>query len=463
MGKKIDVCIIFDREDIASLRELRKHASTLEKEDLVTIWDTSQILGGAEWRQTIQSHLETASIILLLVSANLLGSDEGYRLAMQAAARNAPPNVYVVPVLLSDCSWDFSKLGSLNPLPANRKPVKNWSNHAAAYEDIVKGLREIIANIQSPASSPALATSNQSDQPAQAQAHASEPARTPVDSDQLEYVLEEQPWYVADFPQAEEIEQEQIDALKDEIDVVIMTATGVELRAVMHLLEPYPGQEHVLLAFVGPETYYLGKFGAYRAAVTKCRMGAIGEGSAAFAAMQAQSVWRPRAIIMVGIAFGKDPDKQKIADVLVASQIISYEQQRLGEQIIFRGAVPPSNTTLLNRFENALNWRFTRPDGKECALQVGPVLSGEKLVDDPAFKRQLFQQFPQAIGGEMEGAGLCAASGRMGVAWILVKAICDWGDGKKHKRHQPLAAAAAVSLVQHVLSYRTTLSSIKKP
>ncbi len=88
----------------------------------------------------------------------------------------------------------------------------------------------------------------------------------------------------------------------------------------------------------------------------------------------AQNVWHPKAIIMVGIAFGRDPAKQKIGDVLVASQIIPYEQQRVGEQVIFRGPIPPSNTVLLNRFENAPTWRSTRPDGKDCALLVGPFL-----------------------------------------------------------------------------------------
>lgn len=444
---------------MASLTELRDHTRILEREGVATIWDTSQILGGTEWRQIIQSHLETASVILLLVSANFMGSDEGYDLAMQAVARNAPPDVYVVPVLLSDYGWQYSKLGSLKPLPANKRPISRWPNRAAAYEDVVQGVRRIITEIQSPGASPEPATYAQ---PAREKTQASEPARALVDADQLNYVLEEQPWYAPDFPQTMEIEQKQIRALKAEIDVVIMTATEVELRAVMHLLEPYPDRGQVLMAFEGPETYYLGTFGSYRAAVTKCRMGSIGEGSVILAASEAQRVWKPRAIIMVGIAFGKDPTKQKIADVLVASQIIPYEGQRVGEQITSRGPIPPSNTTLLNRFENAQNWRFTRPDGKISSLLIGPVLSGEKLVDNPEFKRQLFQRFPQAIGGEMEGAGLCAASGRVGVAWVLVKAICDWGDGKKHKRHQPLAAAAAASLVQYVLSFKTTLNSISK-
>ncbi|KST66734.1 effector-associated domain EAD1-containing protein [Mastigocoleus testarum] len=282
--------------------------------------------------------------------------------------------------------------------------------------------------------------------------------------DELEYQVEEQPWYASSFPELEETAEEECNSIKSEIDVVLITATNTELKAVANLLQPYPEKQKILLVYSGPETYYIGQFGAWKTVVTKCRMGSIGEGSVILATEQAQRLWNPRAIIMVGIAFGKDPIKQRIADVLVASQIISYEQQRAGaEKIEYRGTIPPSNTTLLNRFENIQNWDFTCPNGRKSEIKIGPILSGEKLVDDPVFKAKLFEQFPQAIGGEMEGAGLCAASGRVGTAWILVKSICDWGDGKKHKKHQPLAAAAAASLVHQVLSQKTVLNAVKKP
>ena len=197
--------------------------------------------------------------------------------------------------------------------------------------------------------------------------------------------------------------------------------------------------------------------------VTKCRMGSIGDGSVGFATDQAQHLWLPRAVIMIGVAFGKDWKTQKIADVIIASQVISYEQQRVGAESVFRGPIPSASSTLLNRFENAADWRFDRPDGIRCDRIIGPVLSGEKLVDDQDFKNSLFRAFPQAVGGEMEGAGLCAATGRIGTAWILVKGICDWADGKKDGRHQPLAAAAATSLVRHVLSRHTALRAIARP
>ena len=278
-----------------------------------------------------------------------------------------------------------------------------------------------------------------------------------VDEDPLEYEAEEQAWYPPDFPSLGSVSPEQLAKLQKEIDVVLMVATEVELRAALHSLAPYPRRKRVLRAFVGAETYYLGKFGAYKTAVTRCGMGAGGERGSALATPDAIRTWQPRAIIMPGIAFGKDPNKQKMADVLVASQIIPYEKQRRGEKTIFRDPIPPSNATLQNRFENALDWHFERPDGQPCQRRIGPILSGDKLVDDPEFKAFLFSHFSEAIGGEMEGAGLAAAAGRLSVPWILVKGICDWGDGQKHGKHQPLAAAAAVSLVHHVLSQKGVL------
>ncbi len=167
------------------------------------------------------------------------------------------------------------------------------------------------------------------------------------------------------------------------------------------------------------------------------------------------------AVIMVGIAFGRDAKKQGAGDVLVATEIVSYEQQRVGKEVVHRATIPPSDPTLLNRFENALAWSFRRPDGSECVCRPGPILSGEKLIDDVQFKAALFAAFPQAIGGEMEGAGLCAAAIR-GVPWILVKAVCDWADGNKNKEHQPLAAASAASLVQYVLAKPTVLNGLEK-
>ncbi len=256
---------------------------------------------------------------------------------------------------------------------------------------------------------------------------------------------------------------DRVAALRGAIDLLVVTATPVERDAVLRRLAPLGARRAILQGTVGPATYRLGALGPHGVVLTMCRMGGAGLGSSHAATAAACATWAPRAAVMVGIAFGKDPAKQRVGDVLVSSQIISYEEQRIGARTEFRGPIVEASQTLVDRFRNVVGWRFRRADGTACACKVGPVLSGEKLVDDAAWKAALFAQFPQALGGEMEGRGLSTAATEAGVPWILVKAICDWGDGTKHNADQPLAAAAAADLTCAALSDAGALDGLAKP
>jgi nucleoside phosphorylase/predicted MPP superfamily phosphohydrolase len=243
--------------------------------------------------------------------------------------------------------------------------------------------------------------------------------------------------------------------------LLIVTVVESELRAVLDFLKPLRGKSKIWRGHGGQETYYAGRYGAQIAIVTMCGVGSIGRDSVILSTQQAITEWRPRAVIMVGIAFGKDREKQKLGDVLVASQVVSYEQQRIGDrQVIYRGAISQTGPVLLNRFRQALDWRYMSDQGDEINFHVGPLLSGEKLIDQAKYKEELFGAFPQAIGGEMEGAGLCAVAARTNTEWLIVKGICDWADGTKSDDAQSLAAHAAASLVHHVLSDPAMLDAL---
>jgi tetratricopeptide (TPR) repeat protein len=76
--------------------------------------------------------------------------------------------------------------------------------------------------------------------------------------------------------------------IKDSVDLVIIVATDIELDAVRDCLEPYPERVNSFKIFEGTETYYVGKFGAFVAAITKCRMGSGGSGSSLSATLKAK-------------------------------------------------------------------------------------------------------------------------------------------------------------------------------
>ena len=87
--------------------------------------------------------------------------------------------------------------------------------------------------------------------------------------------------------------------------------------------------------------------------------------------------------------------------------------QKLGmDGTIFRNPIPQGSTFLLNRFRRTLQWSFFRPDKVSVSMDFGQVLSWLKLANDLSFKRKLLDELSNAIGGEMEGSGLYAATSR---------------------------------------------------
>lgn len=284
-----------------------------------------------------------------------------------------------------------------------------------------------------------------------------------TDGEHPKFDLHDSPWN-GPLPDIEPGVPEVLhDVVAAGVDVLLMTAVQVERDAVLRIMKPSLGRARIAQAPFGHLTYYVGLIGDARVVLTMSRPGAVGRDAALLSLYEAMQHCEPRAVIAVGIAFGGYTEKLKIGDVLFANRVIAYEPARKqagGDRA--RGPQTEPGPLLLNRFRNVVGWRFERPDGLLCAIAEGPLLSGEKLVDDLDFKEELFTEFPESIGGEMEGAGIAATSEKLKVEWIIVKAVCDWGDGTKGKTYQPLAAAAAASLVAHVVSAQASLADLPR-
>ncbi|GHO96594.1 hypothetical protein KSF_066420 [Reticulibacter mediterranei] len=238
-------------------------------------------------------------------------------------------------------------------------------------------------------------------------------------------------------------------------DLLLVTVTEIEAKAVIHAFEKENDQK-VNYFFIGDKTYYdLGEVEEAGVVMVQSEMGSGGPGGSLLTIEKAIQALSPSAIIMVGIAFGCDPKKQGIGDILVSRQLVGYELQRVGsndsgeEEIRPRGDRPSASTLLLDRFVSGLKDWLEPP-----TVHIGLILSGQKLIDHVGYRERLRKLEPEAIGGEMEGAGLYAAAERNKIDWILVKAICDWADGNKGQnknQYQQQAAQNAARFTIHVL------------
>ena len=285
-------------------------------------------------------------------------------------------------------------------------------------------------------------------------------ASASMDKPDVDYSGEE--WNRREYPVVQSVGKNEINGNQlPQIGIVV--ATEVERLSVLCRLKPPQRRRFVLQVFEGSNTYYVGRLGTANVVLVMSAMGSIGRDASTIVTSELLEHWSPNAVVMVGIAFGKDAEKQMIGGVLISERIVSYEPQRLGiDENLNRGEEHKGGPLLLNRFRNVLGWNFKNPLGVQCSHQIGPILSGEKLVDNPEVKSVLFTRYPTAIGGEMEAAGFVAAAERRTCEWIVLKAICDWGDGKKQKHHQGFAAAAAVDLLTHALNQVGALDALRK-
>ncbi len=79
----IEVFFSYSHKDEELRDELAKHLKILKREGIITDWYDRQISAGTEWEGEIDAHLNTARVILLLISSDFLASDYCYGIELE--------------------------------------------------------------------------------------------------------------------------------------------------------------------------------------------------------------------------------------------------------------------------------------------------------------------------------------------------------------------------------------------
>src|SRR5581483_2088767 len=144
----IKIFYCYAHEDDALREQLARHLSPLRRLRYITGWFDRDIRAGMDWEQERETHLHTADIILLLISADFFASDYCYTVEMQQALeRHRAGTACVIPILLRPVEWESTPIGKLIALPGNKIPVTQWVDQDKAWLDIVQGIREVIRKL----------------------------------------------------------------------------------------------------------------------------------------------------------------------------------------------------------------------------------------------------------------------------------------------------------------------------
>ena len=143
----IHIFYSYAHEDEELRDKLDKHLAAMQRNNLIVGWHDRDIHAGIEWKKEINEHLDTAQIILLLISSDFIASDYYYSIEMKRAMeRHEQGEACVIPIILRPVDTEGTPFSKLEMLPTDMKPVTDWPNQDSAFVNIAQGIRKIVKN-----------------------------------------------------------------------------------------------------------------------------------------------------------------------------------------------------------------------------------------------------------------------------------------------------------------------------
>ena len=142
------VFILHDPSDNPYTEMLKDQLGGLAKRGKIQHWDPGDILHGSI-SQAMDQQLQDSQIIVLLVSADYLSSDDCYDWQQKAAATGKP----ILPVVVRPCLYDMDDLiDELDKEPKKEGqliPLSSWDSQDLAMTQVAHRILRIARDLQS--------------------------------------------------------------------------------------------------------------------------------------------------------------------------------------------------------------------------------------------------------------------------------------------------------------------------
>ncbi|HRI65660.1 MAG TPA: 5'-methylthioadenosine/S-adenosylhomocysteine nucleosidase [Polyangium sp.] len=228
----------------------------------------------------------------------------------------------------------------------------------------------------------------------------------------------------------------------ERVDFLLVTALPEERDALLGQLPDYvrvPPQRDDIYVYFSADVATTDGAGFYRTVVMPLL--GMGRVNAATATADAIKRWRPRHVIVVGVAGGIAARNVGLGDLLISEQVVDYELQKITTNgIEVRWSVHKASRRLyaaaLNVIGDAWTQRITekKPSEGLPRIHVGPIASGDKVVAVQSVLDEYRNVWPALVGVEMEAAGVASAcfSAATQPEFFMVRGVSDLADEMKN-------------------------------
>jgi hypothetical protein len=150
----IRVFISYAHADKNFRDRLDVHLANLKNQGVIDAWYDGDLLLGQEWEPIILRELNTADIILLLISPEFMASSFIYTKEFaQVMERHEAGEAVVIPVLLRPVDYISAPFARLSAVPLNAKkqlqPIATWRDKDVALVRVAEGVMRAIQRLRS--------------------------------------------------------------------------------------------------------------------------------------------------------------------------------------------------------------------------------------------------------------------------------------------------------------------------
>ncbi len=142
LSDPIVIFISHAQADARWCKEVEKHLAPLRQQGRIVTRSSGEIIPGT----TVENSINTAQIIVLLISPNFIASDQCYKGEMELALeRKKNGKAEVIPVkLASVIDWENLPFSRLQAVPKGDKYIKPPSNREEALSEVADGIRTVV-------------------------------------------------------------------------------------------------------------------------------------------------------------------------------------------------------------------------------------------------------------------------------------------------------------------------------
>lgn len=144
-SQPLTLCYCYAYEDRKDAQKLDDHLTALKMSGVIQACYGCAFSLDGPWAQEVTDHINTAHLVLLLISAQFLRSSEKWyrREIAFALERHGRREAWVIPLFLSDVDLEGTYPSELRMLPNNHKFISGSRDRPHVYAEIARAIRQV--------------------------------------------------------------------------------------------------------------------------------------------------------------------------------------------------------------------------------------------------------------------------------------------------------------------------------